>query len=111
MCGITGFARSGVAALPSDDAGILGRMVATLSRRGPDAEGRRISGPVALGHRRLSIIDIAGGVQPMVDPESGLAVVLNGEIYNFRELNAELEKHGIHARTRSDTETLLNAYK
>ena len=111
MCGITGFARSGMPALPREDAAILGRMVATLARRGPDAEGRRISGCVALGHRRLSIIDIAGGVQPMVDAESGLAVVLNGEIYNFRELNAELEGHGVSARTRSDTEALLNSYK
>src|SRR5437879_6284407 len=104
MCGITGFARSGMDALPGEDADILRRMVGTLSRRGPDAEGRRISGGVALGHRRLSIMDIAGGVQPMVDEESGIAVVLNGEIYNFRELNAELQGHGVTARTRSDTE-------
>ena len=111
MCGITGFARAGTAKLPREDADILGRMVATLARRGPDAEGGRISGCVALGHRRLSIIDIAGGIQPMVDPDSGIAVVLNGEIYNFRELNAELESHGVYARTRSDTEALLNSYK
>ena len=111
MCGITGFARSGVKQLHADDAEVLARMTATLARRGPDAGGHRLSGPVALGHRRLSIIDIAGGIQPMVDTESGLAVVLNGEIYNFRELNTELAGHGVMARTRSDTESLLNSYK
>jgi asparagine synthase (glutamine-hydrolysing) len=111
MCGITGFARSGMATLPGEDADILGRMVRTLSRRGPDAEGRHISGCVAMGHRRLSIVDLANGKQPMVDAETGLVLVVNGEIYNFKDLNTELKTHGVYAHTRSDTETLLNAYK
>jgi len=110
MCGIVGFARTGSNTLPKEEIHALRRMAATLSRRGPDAEGLKIQGPVALGHRRLSIIDLAGGVQPMCDEERGLSIVLNGEIYNYRELNAELAAMGIHAKTRSDTETCLNAY-
>src|SRR5690242_20082780 len=111
MCGIAGFARrSGSAMMTDEDREILRRMTATLSLRGPDAEGLKLSGTVALGHRRLSIIDLAGGVQPMCDETRGLSVVLNGEIYNFRELNEQLAAMGIHARTRSDTETLLNCY-
>src|SRR5947207_392302 len=110
MCGIAGFARSGQTLMTDEDKNVLRRMTATLSLRGPDAEGLKVAGPVALGHRRLSIIDIAGGVQPMCDEARGLSIVLNGEIYNFIELNKELAALGIHARTRSDTETLLNSY-
>ncbi|MGD0090279.1 MAG: asparagine synthase (glutamine-hydrolyzing), partial [Planctomycetota bacterium] len=110
MCGIAGYARARCCELPLEEAGVLHRMVATLTPRGPDAEGYYVTGSVALGHRRLSIIDLSGGAQPMCDEERGVAVVFNGEIYNYRELNAELETLGLSARTRSDTETLLHAY-
>ena len=110
MCGIAGFARARTSVLPLEDVQVLRRMVATLTPRGPDAEGLKMSSDVALGHRRLSVIDLVGGVQPMCDDEHGLAVVFNGEIYNYREINTELEALGYHARTRSDTETLLHAY-
>ena len=85
-------------------------MTTSLLRRGPDAEGHLIEGNVALGHRRLAVIDLSGGAQPMADVQRGLSVVFNGEIYNYLELNAELERAGVRAQTRSDTETLLNAY-
>ena len=93
-----------------ESAQVLRNMVATLTPRGPDAEGLSINGSVALGHRRLSIIDLSGGAQPMSAPEHGLTIVFNGEIYNYRELNTELAGLGFHAKTRSDTETILLAY-
>lgn len=110
MCGIAGYARARSSVLPLEEVQVLRQMVATLAPRGPDGEGYKISDSVALGHRRLAVIDIAGGAQPMCDETHGLVVVFNGEIYNYRELNAELETLGFQARTRSDTETLLHAY-
>ena len=110
MCGIAGFARSKHSVRPMESAQVLRNMVSTLSARGPDAEGLKISGSVALGHRRLSVIDLSGGAQPMHNEELGLTVVFNGEIYNYTEINAELKTLGFHARSRSDTETLLLAY-
>lgn len=87
------------------------RMSRSMFHRGPDDEGEFVSGPVGLGFRRLSIIDLAGGRQPMSDREETVQVVFNGEIYNFRELRAELEKHGHVFRTRSDTEVIVHGYK
>jgi asparagine synthase (glutamine-hydrolysing) len=87
------------------------RMTATIAHRGPDDEGFFISGPVGLGFRRLSIIDLAGGHQPMSDAEESVWVILNGEIYNFKELRAELEQRGHVFRTRSDTEVIIHGYK
>ena len=82
----------------------------TLAHRGPDASGQMFSERVALGHRRLSVIDAAGGAQPMSNPDGKLTTVFNGEIYNYQQLNAELASQGFQARSRSDTETLLSAY-
>ncbi len=87
------------------------RMADSIAHRGPDDEGYFISGPVGLGFRRLSIIDLAGGHQPMSDPEETVWVIFNGEIYNFQELRAELEKCGHRFRTNSDTEVIVHGYK
>jgi asparagine synthase (glutamine-hydrolysing) len=109
MCGICGqfnFARN-----ESVEPGTIRWMTQTMLHRGPDDEGYFISGPVGLGFRRLSIIDLAGGHQPMSDAEETVWVILNGEIYNFKELRAELEEHGHLFRTRSDTEVIIHGYK
>src|SRR5436309_6042039 len=87
------------------------KMTKTLVHRGPDDEGYYISGPLGFGFRRLSIIDLAGGHQPMSDQEETVWVVFNGEIYNFQELRDELEAHGHVFRTRSDTEVIVHGYK
>ncbi|MGW4940903.1 asparagine synthase (glutamine-hydrolyzing) [Actinoplanes sp. NPDC004185] len=111
MCGITGwvnFTRD-----LADQRAIVDRMTATMACRGPDAEGSWLAGPAALGHRRLAIIDLDGGAQPMIaeDP-GGQPVVLTfcGEIYNYRELRRELQSYGHRFRTDSDTEVVLRAY-
>src|SRR5437773_1139122 len=109
MCGICGqfnFARNE----PVEPATIR-RMTGTIVHRGPDDEGYFISGPVGLGFRRLSIIDLDGGHQPMSDAEETVWVIFNGEIYNFKELRAELEKRGHRFRTNSDTEVIVCGYK
>jgi asparagine synthase (glutamine-hydrolysing) len=87
------------------------RMAGTMVHRGPDDEGYFFAGPVGLGFRRLSIIDLAGGHQPMSDVEETIWVILNGEIYNFKELRAELEARGHRFRTNSDTEVIVHGYK
>src|SRR5438309_9457080 len=87
------------------------RMTQTMVHRGPDDEGYFISGAVGLGFRRLSIIDLAGGHQPMSDAEETIWVILNGEIYNFKELLVQLEKRGHRFRTNSDTEVIIHGYK
>lgn len=105
MCGIAGFVGEG-------DGGILRRMTDRLAHRGPDAEGFWSGDGVHLGHRRLSILDIEGGAQPMWSADGALGVVFNGEIYNFAELRTDLEKCGEVFRTdHSDTEVLLAAYR
>jgi asparagine synthase (glutamine-hydrolysing) len=87
------------------------RMTKTIVHRGPDDEGFYISGPIGFGFRRLSIIDLEGGHQPMSDSEKSVWVVFNGEIYNFPELKKELEAHGHIFQTRSDTEVIIHGYK
>src|SRR6516164_703908 len=86
-------------------------MTNTLIHRGPDDKGCHISGPLGLGFRRLSIIDLRGGHQPMSDQEESVWVVFNGEIYNFPELKRELEGYGAVFRTKSDTEVIVHGYK
>jgi asparagine synthase (glutamine-hydrolysing) len=86
-------------------------MANAIAHRGPDDEGYLLSGALGLGFRRLSIIDLAGGHQPMSDAEESVWVVFNGEIYNFLELRAELEALGHTFRTRSDTEVIIHGYK
>ena len=108
MCGIAGiFDRSGA---PVDES-LLARMTRVIAHRGPDGQGTFVSGQVGLGHRRLSIIDLEGGAQPIGNEDGSIQVVFNGEIYNFVELRSELEAAGHVFRTRSDTEVLVHAYE
>ena len=109
MCGICGqfnFIRH-----EPVDRDAVRRMTQTMVHRGPDDEGYYFDGAVGLGFRRLSIIDLAGGHQPMSDAQEKVWVILNGEIYNFKELRAELEQRGHVFRTRSDTEVIIHGYK
>jgi asparagine synthase (glutamine-hydrolysing) len=110
MCGIIGWI-NWLEDLREQQA-IVARMNASLSHRGPDAEGQWISQRAALAHRRLCVIDPSGGVQPMVYQQEDQSIVLtyNGELYNFCELRRELEMRGHVFTTRSDTEVLLHAY-
>lgn len=87
------------------------RMNDTITHRGPDDEGYHISVSIGLGFRRLSIIDLSGGHQPMSDQEKSVWVIFNGEIYNFSELKTELEGYGHIFQTRSDTEVIVHGYK
>src|SRR5947209_1675462 len=87
------------------------RMARSIGHRGPDDEGFFVAGSVGLGCRRLSIIDPAGGHQPMSDAEETVWVIFNGEIYNFRELRQQLESRGHRFRTNSDTEAIVHGYK
>jgi asparagine synthase (glutamine-hydrolysing) len=108
MCGIAGWYDSqGV----QDRELLLEKMLSVLIHRGPDDEGCYLNGPVALGSRRLSIIDVAGGHQPIANEDSTVWVVLNGEIYNFRELRRELESKGHVFATHSDTEVIVHGYE
>ncbi|HEV3479673.1 MAG TPA: hypothetical protein VG144_09510, partial [Gaiellaceae bacterium] len=107
MCGIAGVAsRSGAA-----DPERLRAMSATLIHRGPDSDGQLVDGPVGLAARRLSIIDLEGGDQPIANEDDTVHVVQNGEIYNYRELRAGLELAGHRFKTRSDTEVLVHLYE
>jgi asparagine synthase (glutamine-hydrolysing) len=109
MCGICGqynFIGQAPVLRPAIEA-----MTDTIVHRGPDDEGYYINGPVGLGFRRLSILDLAGGHQPMSDPDQSVWVVFNGEIYNFPELKRELEGYGHVFRTTCDTEVIVNGYK
>lgn len=110
MCGIAGWV-DWKQDLSRQDA-ILDKMISTIRHRGPDAEGKWLSQRAALGHRRLIVIDPEGGTQPMIAKEGGHDYVLtyNGEIYNFRELRAELEARGHKFRSHSDIEVLLRSY-
>jgi asparagine synthase (glutamine-hydrolysing) len=110
MCGISGifnFHRDcGEAELAAIQA-----MNDRLVHRGPDDEGFHMSGPIALGHRRLSIIDLSSGTQPMCNEDETVWVVFNGEIYNYRALQSELIQKGHRFRTRSDTEVIVHLYE
>jgi len=110
MCGIAGiFDRSGSAA--AGRAEILTQMTRTLVHRGPDDEGYLIEGPVGLGFRRLSIIDLSSGHQPLSNEDGSVWIAFNGEIYNYRDLKTRLEAKGHVFRTQSDTETIVHAYE
>jgi asparagine synthase (glutamine-hydrolysing) len=108
MCGICG-----VVGIDSREASepVVRRMMAAMIHRGPDEEGILLAPPVAAGMRRLSIVDLPGGSQPVWNETGTLAIVYNGEVYNFRELRAQLESAGHRFRTRSDTEVVLHAYE
>jgi asparagine synthase (glutamine-hydrolysing) len=109
MCGIAGI----VHADPGYpvDAALLARITGVMRHRGPDAQGLHVWRGAGFGHRRLSIIDLSTGDQPVFNEDRTVAVVLNGEIYNFRELRAELTARGHRFRTQSDTEAIVHAWE
>ncbi|MFN3240188.1 MAG: asparagine synthase (glutamine-hydrolyzing) [Planctomycetota bacterium] len=109
MCGISGmFAYSRERSV---DPALVARMNDTLVHRGPDGHDLRQGPGYVLGHRRLAIVDVAGGLQPMATADGRLWVTFNGEIYNYLELRRQLEAKGVTFRTRSDTEVLLYGYR
>src|ERR1700730_3118559 len=107
MCGIVGIVRNDARAV---DEGLLSRMCAAIRHRGPDEDGFYVSGPVGLAMRRLSIIDLRGGQQPIHNQDRTAWIVFNGEIYNYLELRQKLEKLGHTFYTNSDTEAIVHAY-
>ena len=109
MCGICGQVQ--IAGDKPVDTEMIRRMTRTMFHRGPDDDGYFFEGSLGFGFRRLSIIDLAGGHQPMSDAQKTVWVVFNGEIYNYKELRAELEGHGHNFRTSSDTEVIIYGYK
>src|SRR5215203_6839653 len=112
MCGITGWANLDTHTPPPDGAReLLHSMCERMVHRGPDSEGLFVASGVGLGMRRLAIIDLITGEQPVFNKDKTVAVVLNGEIYNYRELRADLEKRGYSFRTASDTEVLPHLYE
>src|SRR3989337_1745641 len=106
MCGI-----AGVVGTTGQDIGpLLERLTAALAHRGPDGSGFHYvrDRSVGVGHRRLSIVDVAGGAQPMANEDQSLWVVLNGELYNHLDIRKDLERKGHQFRTRADTEVLVH---
>src|SRR5260370_3312579 len=108
MCGIAGIvARRNVLDLE----GAIAAMIYQVRHRGPDDEGCYVAGRVALGHRRLSIIDLsASGHQPMTSPDGRYVITFNGEIYNYLELKPELQAGGVQFRSNTDTEVITAAF-
>ena len=110
MCGIAGVLAGDPTRL--QDGEIVRRMCDAMVHRGPDDHGYLTDGPCALGHRRLSIIDLRPeGVQPMTNEDGSIAVVVNGEIYNFQELRRELQAKGHTFKSRSDSEVIVHLYE
>ncbi|MBU0982718.1 MAG: asparagine synthase (glutamine-hydrolyzing), partial [candidate division Zixibacteria bacterium] len=109
MCGIAGFFQ--VAGTKPPDRELIGRMVNIIRHRGPDEFGVYMDNKCVLGQARLSIIDLAGGCQPMCNEDGSVWITFNGEIFNYVELRPELEKLGHVFKTRSDTEVIIHAYE
>ncbi|MDD2735986.1 MAG: asparagine synthase (glutamine-hydrolyzing) [Desulfuromonadaceae bacterium] len=109
MCGIAGLIYSDPSR-PVDSA-VIADMCAVIHHRGPDEWGMWVEGAVGIGMKRLRIIDLAGGHQPMANADGTVRIVFNGEIYNYRELRADLEKRGYHFVTNSDTESIIHLYE
>lgn len=109
MCGLCGLFNVGTNEPVGEP--LLKAMADTIAHRGPDAEGFFTAGSVGLAHRRLSIIDLAGGAQPMASGDQSVVVVFNGEIYNFPELKRQLEEKGYTFKTKSDTEVIVYLYQ
>ena len=107
MCGIVGFVDN---KKKKEKEKIIKSMADEIAYRGPDGEGFYVDDVVALGHRRLSIIDVSGGGQPIYNQDKTLAIVYNGEIYNYKELKEELEEKGYVFQTKTDTEVILHGY-
>ena len=108
MCGICGIYNMNAAPVDYD---LLKKMTATMIHRGPDGEGYYVDGFMGLGHRRLSIIDVEGGAQPIGNEDDSIQVVFNGEIYNYIELGKDLIKAGHVFKTKSDTEVIVHGYE
>src|SRR5581483_7138575 len=107
MCGICGIA----SARGHVDADRIRAMSQTLYHRGPDSEGMHVDTHVGIAARRLAIIDLTGGDQPIANEDGSVVVVQNGELYNYRELQRELERAGHAFRTHCDTEVLVHGYE
>src|SRR5437660_154968 len=110
MCGINGIALSSRSRRQLD-VRVLERMRDVITHRGPDDAGLFVDGPVGLGHRRLSIVDVAAGHQPMTNEDGRLRITYNGEIYNHADFRESLERRGHTYRTHCDTETILHLYE
>ena len=108
MCGITGICLPDASG--QVDRSLLQDMTRVIAHRGPDGENLHFDAGVGLGHRRLSIIDIEGGDQPIFSEDRSLAIIFNGEIYNYKELRSDLVKDGYQFRTNSDTEVIVHLY-
>ena len=108
MCGICGFVNKWDEKKKNKN---LDLMLKRIIHRGPDGEGKYIDESVALGHRRLSIIDLDGGKQPIYNEDGNLIIIFNGEIYNYKELKDDLVKCGHEFSTKSDTEVILHGYE
>ena len=106
MCGFVGFTNS-----IKDDGTVLEKMMNKIIHRGPDSAGQFVDEDIALGFRRLSIIDLADGDQPMFNEDKSLVLVFNGEIYNFKQLKSELLNEGHTFANNSDSEVLLHGYE
>src|SRR4051794_38277252 len=109
MCGIAGYVNTSPTA--GSSRAILERMTSAIAHRGPDHTGFYNDDHASLGHRRLSIIDVAGGLQPMANETGDLWVIYNGEIFNHSDLTGELVSQGHVFQTRCDTETIIHAYE
>jgi asparagine synthase (glutamine-hydrolysing) len=109
MCGISGIINLDLQK-PVDRTDLV-NMTRALRHRGPDGEGFYVAGPIGLGHRRLAIIDLAGGKQPITNEDRTMWIVCNGEIYNYKELRHSLIRAGHSFATASDTEVILHAYE
>src|SRR5690242_13430750 len=109
MCGISG--RLNFEQGARVDAAVIRAMLATIRHRGPDDEGIYLGSQVGLGHRRLSIIDLGGGHQPLSNENGTIWIVFNGEIYNYRELRALLVSKGHIFKTHTDTEVIIHLYE
>jgi asparagine synthase (glutamine-hydrolysing) len=109
MCGIVG--KLSLDGKQSVDPGLIKRMTDVIAHRGPDGEGHYVRGPIGLGHRRLSIIDLNTGSQPMCNEDGSVWVVFNGEIYNYLALKAELKAQGHTFKSATDTEVIVHLYE
>src|SRR5258707_3791170 len=109
MCGISGI--MDITGRRPIDSGLLRRMTDSIAHRGPDGSGFHLAPGIGLGHRRLAIIDVAGGHQPLFNEDGSVAVSFNGEIYNFQALADELTEKGHRFRTHSDTEVIVHAWE
>ena len=110
MCGIVGYLNLNKHHIEEKD-NHLGRMCKSIYHRGPDEEGYTVLGPCAIGMTRLSIIDVAGGQQPIANEDESIWIVFNGEIYNFQELQKLVLERGHKLKTKSDTEAIVHLYE